>query len=84
MDPHTNTREEFTHGLVSKPIPDNAAPEWRRHVERHKVLLEKLAQHPAMAPNLGQTYMTPAKSKNNVYFQWDFIGRSLVIAESQN
>ncbi|KAL8705488.1 MAG: hypothetical protein Q9201_001419 [Fulgogasparrea decipioides] len=30
-----------------------------------------------MAPNLHQTYMTPAKSKNKIYFQWDFVGRTL-------
>lgn len=31
-----------------------------------------------MAPNLQQTYMTPAASKNKVYFMWDFVGRTFV------
>lgn len=78
MDPYTNTREQFTNGLISNPVPENAALEWKKYVERHKVLLEKLAHHPAMAPNVQQTFMTPANSKNKVYFQWDFVGRTLV------
>ncbi|KAH9845776.1 hypothetical protein Tdes44962_MAKER01208 [Teratosphaeria destructans] len=28
-----------------------------------------------MAPNLRQTYMTPANVKTKVYFMWDFIGQ---------
>lgn len=30
-----------------------------------------------MEPNMNQTYMTPAASKNKGYFMWDFIGRTL-------
>lgn len=78
MDPYTSTREQFTAHLVNKPVPDNASPEWKKYVERSKVLLDKLVHHPAMAPNLHQTYMTPAKSKNKIYFEWDFVGRTLV------
>ncbi|KAL8804958.1 MAG: hypothetical protein Q9182_002268 [Xanthomendoza sp. 2 TL-2023] len=77
MDPNKNTREEFTSHLVALPIPDFAAPKWKKLVQRSKVLLDKLAHHPAMATNLQQTYMTPANSKNNIYFQWDFVGRTL-------
>ncbi|KAL8693921.1 MAG: hypothetical protein Q9218_001335 [Villophora microphyllina] len=77
MDPHTNTREQFTAHVVNKPIPNDAAPDWKNAVEKSKALLDKLAHHPAMAPHLQQTYMTPAKSKNRVYFQWDFVGRTL-------
>ncbi|KAL9580030.1 MAG: hypothetical protein Q9212_004735 [Teloschistes hypoglaucus] len=84
MDPYTNTREQFTAHLVDRPIPENASPEWKKHVERSKTLLDKLAHHPAMAPNLQQTYMTPAKSKNNIYFQWDFVGRTLAYMYSVN
>lgn len=84
MDPYTSTREQFTNGLISNPVPDWAAPEWKKYVERHKVLLEKLAHHPAMAPNLQQTYMTPAHSKNKVYFEWDFVGRTLVIMDRKH
>ena len=78
MDPNRNTRDEFTSALVVLPIPDFASAEWRSYVQKSQVLLDKLAHHPAMAPNLQQTYMTPAKSKNKVYFQWDFVGRTLV------
>ncbi len=79
MDPNTWTREEFTTGLTGVPLPPvTLAPEWKELAEQLRTLLEKLAYHPAMAPNLQQTYMTPAASKNNVYFMWDFVGRTLV------
>ncbi|TKA78483.1 hypothetical protein B0A49_01473 [Cryomyces minteri] len=77
MDPNTSTREQFTQYLLSQPIPSHAAPVWREVVENLKALLDKLAHHPAMSPNLQQTYMTPAASKNRVYFVWDFVGRTL-------
>ncbi|KAL8840759.1 MAG: hypothetical protein Q9170_001197 [Blastenia crenularia] len=63
MDPHTNTRGQFTNYLSSIPFPDFAAPVWKAYFTRHQVLLEKLAHHPAMVPNLQQTYKTPANSK---------------------
>ena len=79
MDPNTSTREEFTTGLTGVPLhPVTLAPEWKELAEQLRTLLGKLAYHPAMAPNLQQTYMTPAASKNNVYFMWDFVGRTLV------
>lgn len=79
MDPNNATREEFTTGLTSIPLPPvTLAPEWKKLAEQLRTLLDKLAYHPAMAPNLQQTYMTPAASKNNVYFMWDFVGRTLV------
>ena len=79
MDPNTSTREEFTTGLTRISLPPvTLAPEWKSLAEQLRTLLEKLAYHPAMAPNLQQTYMTPAASKNNVYFMWDFVGRTLV------
>ncbi|KAM0794095.1 hypothetical protein BDR22DRAFT_718717 [Usnea florida] len=78
MDPHTATREQFTTGLTSMPLPTGTlAPEWKELAEQLRTLLLKLAFHPAMEPNLQQTYMTPAASKNNVYFMWDFVGRTL-------
>ncbi|KAL9030452.1 MAG: hypothetical protein Q9196_001436 [Gyalolechia fulgens] len=83
MDPTTSTREQFTNGLISSPVPDNAAPDWKKYVERLKVLLQKLAHHPAMVPNLQQTFMTPANSKNKVYFQWDFVGRTLDLSKEE-
>lgn len=79
MDPNTSTREEFTTSLTGIPLPPvPLAPEWKQLAEQLRVLLDKLAHHPAMAPNLQQTYMTPAASKNSVYFMWDFVGRTLV------
>lgn len=79
MDPNTSTREEFTAGLTAIPLaPVALAPDWKELAEQLRTLLEKLAHHPAMAPNLQQTYMTPAAGKNNVYFMWDFVGRTLV------
>lgn len=78
MDPNTATRQEYTAGLTSVPLPPvTLAPEWKELVEQLRTLLDKLVHHPAMAPNLQQTYMTPAASKNNVYFMWDFVGRTL-------
>lgn len=52
MDPHTNTREQFTNGFIFNVVPDDANPDWRKHVERHKLLFDELAHHPSMAPNL--------------------------------
>ena len=84
MDPHTATREQFTTGLTSMPLPRGTlAPEWKELAEQLRTLLLKLAFHPAMEPNLQQTYMTPAASKNNVYFMWDFVGRTLVSSPAQ-
>ncbi|MCJ1459407.1 hypothetical protein MMC28_009785 [Mycoblastus sanguinarius] len=77
MDPDTNTREQFTAHITSTPNPPSAAPAWSKLVDNLKILLDKLAHHSAMAPNLQQIYMTPAASKNKVYFMWDFVGRTL-------
>lgn len=77
MDPYVATRQQFTDHLVNKRIPANATDEWRSAAEELQPLLRKLAYHDAMRPNLQQTYMTPANSKNRVYFMWDFVGRTL-------
>ncbi|CZT14203.1 uncharacterized protein RCC_00177 [Ramularia collo-cygni] len=76
-DPNTTTREVFTSNITSVPVPSDASSNWRFFAETSKSLLDKLAHHSAMAPNLQQTYMTPAASKNKVYFMWDFVGRTL-------
>jgi hypothetical protein len=77
-NPATSTREVFTKHLIDVPMPSSFVHEdWLKHATAHQVLLEKLAYHPAMAPNLQQTYNTPANDKNNVYFMWDFVGRTL-------
>jgi len=78
MDPNTCTREDFTKALTSPELPSDAAEKWTELAEKLRGLLNKLAYHPAMAPNLQQTYMTPAASKNKIYFTWDFVGRTLV------
>ena len=78
MDPHTTTREQFSASLVFHPIPANATQEWKEIAQVLQKLHERLAHHEVMAPNLQQTYMTPANSKNTVYFMWDFVGRTLV------
>ena len=67
MDPYTSTREQFTNGLLERPIPDAASQSWKNYTQNSKDLLRKLAFHDAMVPNLQQTYMTPANSKNKVY-----------------
>ncbi|KAF2501324.1 hypothetical protein BU16DRAFT_555819 [Lophium mytilinum] len=77
LDVQNTTRADYTRGLTTVPLPTNAKPEWLNAVNKLRVLLNKLAEHPAMAPNLQQTYMTPAADKNNVYFMWDFVGRTL-------
>ncbi|KAF2761707.1 hypothetical protein EJ05DRAFT_535066 [Pseudovirgaria hyperparasitica] len=77
LDPHKNTREEFTQYALSHPVPDNAHKDWLKEFNYMMALVPKLAYHPAMAPNLQQTYMTPAAEKNSVYFMWDFVSRTL-------
>jgi len=66
MDPNTSTREQFTNGLLAFPIPADANSNWKKYAENLQALLRMLAFHEAMAPNLQQTYMTPAASKNKV------------------
>ncbi|KAK5115179.1 hypothetical protein LTR85_009937 [Meristemomyces frigidus] len=80
MDPNTTSREDWTNGLVSLPIPPKASTEWKSQVENLKELYRLLAFHSAMRPNMQQTFMTPANIKSKVYFMWDFIGRTLSFA----
>jgi hypothetical protein len=77
LNPNVVTRKEFTENLVSVPVPSDANPEWKDTCLKMQSLYRKLAYHEAMAPNFQQTYMTPANSKNRVYFMWDFVGRTL-------
>lgn len=100
LDPNTNTRREYTDGMMqSFQVPDDAAQDWKHYGENLKELSGKLAFHDAMKPNIDQgtypiqpasslserdsrltlpAYMTPAASKNKVYFMWDFVSRTLV------
>lgn len=68
LNPNIVTRKAFTDNLTQVPIPSDASPEWKWHVEKLQSIYHKLAYHEAMAPNLQQTYMTPAASKNRIYF----------------
>lgn len=71
MDPYKNTRREFANGMNDTfSIPADAAQAWKKYGENLKQLTYKLAFHDAMKPNIDQTYMTPAASKNKVYFMW--------------
>lgn len=70
VDPNITTRENFTRNLTQVSIPANASSKWRFYAEKSQALLDKLANHTAMTPNLQQTYMTPAASKNKVYFMY--------------
>lgn len=67
MDPYKKTRREFTEYALALDVPDSAAPDWREQAEALKDLYRKLAYDPAMAPNIDQTFMTPAASKTKVY-----------------
>lgn len=67
MDPNTSTREEYTQMYLSLPPPES--PPALKHMFTHlQKIVGLLAHHPAMAPNINQTYMTSAASKNKVYF----------------
>lgn len=77
LDPNTATREVFTKSLTEVPLPPDAHDLWAWYASNHQSLLKKLAEHPAMAPNLQQTFNTPDNSKNKVYHMWDFVGRTL-------
>jgi hypothetical protein len=80
LDPNRNTREEFTNAAQGQTIPDDAAPQWKELNQTLKDLMLKLVYHDSMAQNRVQPFMTPAASKNRVYFVWDFVGRTLVCA----
>jgi hypothetical protein len=68
LDSNVVTRKVFTDNLTQVPIPSDASPEWKWHCEKLQSIYHKLAYRPAMVPNIQQTYMTPAASKNRVYF----------------
>lgn len=78
LDPNRNTRYEYTNAALSKPTPEDADPKWMELNNTLKNLMEKLINHESMRENAQQPYMTPAASKNQVYFVWDFVGRTLV------
>lgn len=78
MDPDSTTRQVWTDTFTSQPVPADASTEWKDRFTKNQTLMKALFDHPAMEPNRQQTFGTPAKNKNKVYFSWDFVGRTLV------
>ena len=72
----STTRLDFTDFFLRfRPAPD--AHSYYLHLfSTHQKLAHLLIAHPAMLPNLQQTFSTPANSKNKVYFMWDFVLRT--------
>lgn len=68
----TNTRTDFTAFFLRFRHAEDAHPMYKRLFVTHQQLIKLLVDHPAMQPNLDQTFNTPARSKNKVYFMWDF------------
>jgi hypothetical protein len=77
LDPNTTTRKDFSESIINTTIPTNASPKYKKLATGLQEVLRLLTFHPAMTPNLLQTYSTKAASKNEVYFMWDFVGRTL-------
>jgi len=67
-DPSTTTRQAFTDFFLSQQCPESAVLKYKHVWETHQNLMRLFIEHPAMAQNKEQTYMTPAASKNKVYF----------------
>jgi len=76
-DPYTTARKDYTAAICGKDIPENANDAYKKLVEGSRKLVNCLLDDPAMAPNREQTFMTPAASKNRVYFMWDYVQRTL-------
>lgn len=67
-DPETSTRERFTEVNLMFRLPEGADKDYAEIFKTSQHLYRLLAYHPAMKPNLQQTFNTPANSKNKVYF----------------
>jgi hypothetical protein len=78
-DINTTTRKDYTRVITEREVPGNAATEYKTEVQQQRELVKLLYDDPAMEPNRDQTFMTPANSKNRVYFLWDFCQRNLII-----
>ncbi|KAF1816981.1 hypothetical protein P152DRAFT_5453 [Eremomyces bilateralis CBS 781.70] len=76
-DPNVATRQAYTDAMLNAEVPTDANEQWASKVNYLKRLYRLLIDHPAMAENKFQTFMTPAAYKNKVYFIWDFVGRTL-------
>ncbi|KAH9882986.1 hypothetical protein J1614_000352 [Plenodomus biglobosus] len=69
-------RIDFTDFFLRFRHAEDAHPAYKALFTTHQQLLKLLIEHPAMQPNLQQTFSTPANSKNDVYFLWDFVLRT--------
>jgi len=85
MSPDTSktTRADFTEFFQRFQVAPDAHPAYKQYFLLHQQLAKLLVEHPAMKPNLEQTFSTPANSKNKVYFMWDFILRTFQIIAAQ-
>ncbi|KAJ4369651.1 hypothetical protein N0V83_005413 [Neocucurbitaria cava] len=85
MSPDTTktTRTDFTDFFQRFRPAEDAHPLYRHLFLTHQELAKALIEHPAMRPNLEQTFSTPANSKNKVYFMWDFVLRTFQILVAQ-
>jgi hypothetical protein len=75
-DPSQTTRIDFTDFFLRFQYAPDGHPTYKHLFVTHQQLAKLLIEHPAMKPNLQQTFSTPANSKNKVYFMWDFILRT--------
>jgi hypothetical protein len=75
-DPKKITRADFTNFLMRFQHAPDAHLTYKHLFVTHQQLVKLLVEHPALQPNLQQTFSTPANSKNQVYFMWDFILRT--------
>ncbi|ORY08768.1 hypothetical protein BCR34DRAFT_603293 [Clohesyomyces aquaticus] len=72
----TTKRTDFTDFFLRFQPAEDAHIAYKNLFLAHQKLIKLLIDHPAMRPNLEQTFNTPANSKNKVYFMWDFLLRT--------
>jgi hypothetical protein len=77
LDPATTTRQAWTDNLINVTVPANAKPAFRKLALGLQEVMRLMIQHEAMSANKSQTFSTPAASKNEIYFMWDFVQRTL-------
>jgi len=75
----STTRTNFTNFFLRFRHAEDAHTDYKHLFLTQQKLIKLLVDHPAMQPNLEQTFSTPANSKNKVYFQWDFVLRTFQI-----
>jgi uncharacterized protein (DUF952 family) len=75
-DPSQTTRIDFTDFFIHFQHAPDAHPTYKHLFVTHQQLAKLLIEHPAMQPNLQQTFSTPANSKNKVYLMRDFVLRT--------